>query len=269
MNAPIIPSDAPSVFVGLNTLVLANNTQLAIIRPDNPPPGIAGFLLNIVTDDTFELESDITRYVTSENNPIQDHVSLMPETVTVSGEVAEVVQTEVTTEPVAPVGNPLPLVDGLQPQLTPGASATQQAEQTSALTDQAAVDSTQSLWGYYNQRLPQQPNQTKQSLVLGYLYQLWRGRQRCSVETPWGFMNSMMIQSVQASQGERTKWSSTFSVTFVKFRVAETITIQPGRLAGRAFSQWAPETNNGAIGQQTSTFAQEAQLFQKVTNPSP
>lgn len=264
----IVPTDSASVFAALNTLVL-NKSQLAIVRPDNPPPGIAGFVFDVVDDDRSELESDITDHYTEENNAVQDHIALRPEVITVSGSVAEVVRAMPTTRPITSTVNPLPIIPELTPTLAPAAESAQITTEANAQSLDSSISSSQSLYGYYNARLPQQPNQTKQQVAHGYLYQLWKGRQLFSVETPWGFFNNMAIQWVSASQGPTTRYVSDFEITFKKIRTVRSVTIVPGLLAGRATFQWAPTTQNGTIGQTTPTTLQNAQFYQKITTPRP
>lgn len=264
----VVPTDQPSVFAALNTLVL-NSSQLAIVRPNNPPPGIAGFVLDLVGEESAELDSDIPDHYIEDLTAVQDTIALRPEIVNVSGQIAELVKTILSAAPVTPPGNPLPIVPGLQPELTPGAAAVQATQDQSQASDEAAVQSTQSLYGYYTSRSPQQPNQTKQSQIYGYLYQLWRGRQLCSVETPWGFFENMALLYVRARQSEDSKYISDFEITFKKIRTARSVTITPGLLAGRATFQQAPITQNGTIGQVVPTSLQSSQFIQRITTPSP
>lgn len=261
-----VPTDSPSVFDALNTLVL-NGAQLAIVRPNNPPPGIAGFLFDLVDDDGAELESDITDHYVEDNTPVQDQIALRPEIVTVTGRVAELVRRTPAVARIADVTNPLPLVDGLEPTLSPGALAIQDAVAQAAADDNAAIASTQSLYGYYNSRLPQQPNQTKQSVIYGYVYQLWKGRQLFSVETPWGIFTNMAILSLSARQPAETRSVSEFNITFKKIRTVRSVIVTPGLLAGRATFQQAPITQNGTVGQVPFTPAKINQFLQRIAPP--
>lgn len=255
-----VPTDSPSIYAALSTLQM-QNTLLALVRPNNPPPGIAGFLLDVVDDDGSELESDITDNYTEANTAIQDHIALRPEVVTVTGSVAELVFATLTSKSQTVPPNPLPLVPGLSPTLAPAAAETQAATVASAANAQAAASSSQSLYGYYQSRSPQQPNQTKQSLIYGYLYQLWLGRQLFSVETPWGFFTNMAILSLSAKQSAPSRSVTDFSITFKKIRVAQSIVIQVGQLAGRAVFQQAGITQNGIAGQQSVSASQSANFY--------
>ncbi len=264
----IVPTNDPSIYAALNTLVL-NQQQYALVRPDNPPPGIAGFLFDVVDDDSSELESDITDYFIEDNSSIQDHIALRPETVTISGKIAELVQSVVQNKPISKIGNPLPLVGGLIPVLTPQAVQNETAAAENTAQSNAAITSNESLWGYYNSRSPQQPSQTKQSYIYGYFYQLWKGRQLFTVETPWGYFTNMAIQSISATQGAETRFVSNFTITFKKIRVARSITINPGSNAGRSVFQVASENPNGTIGQLTPTSLQLRQIENQMTPGRP
>jgi len=260
----IVPTDQPSIYDALNTLVY-NRAQIAIVRPDNPPPGIAGFLLSVVDDDRVELQSDITNHYTEENSPVQDHIALQPEQVTTTGAVAELVLANPVAKRITEAPNPLPIIPNFTPPLAPAAEAQQAALVEAAESDLNAVTNTQSLYGYYQARLPQQPNQTKQQVAFGYLYQLWKGRQTFSIETPWGFFTNMAILSISANQGGVTRMVSDFTVTFQKIRTVRAIDVVPGLLAGRAVFQQAPTNQNGVIGQVTPTTAQESQFLRNIT----
>ncbi len=264
----IVPTDSPSVFAALNTLVL-NQAQYAIVRPDNPPPGIAGFLFDLPGDDGSELESDIPDHYVEDNTPVQDQIALRPEIVTVSAEVAELVRSVPANQSVSGVSNPLPLIEGLSPELAPGAEEQQEAFELVAQEETAGVTSAQTLYGYYTAHSPQQLNQTKQSVVYGYIYQLWKGRQMFSVETPWGFFNNMAILSVSVRQNERTRVVSEFTITFKKIRTVRSVSVNTGLLAGRAVFQQAPVTQNGTIGQVPLSTQQRDQQLLKWSSAVP
>lgn len=264
----LVPTDQPSIFAALNTLRY-NDQLLALVRPNNPPPGIAGFVFDVVEDDGVELESDITDHYTEDNNPVQDHIALHPEVVTVSGSIAEVVRKAITAQPVAAPTNPLPPEPSLSPLLTPEAERILAQMLGDKQEQDTAITSAESLYGYYQQKLPQQPNETKQQVAFGFIYQLWKGRQLFTVETPWGFFTNMAIQSATAKQGPDSRFVSDFDITFKKIRTVRTVTVQAVDRAGRGAFQWASVTQDGTLGQQAPTALQTVQFKQAITSPSP
>lgn len=262
----VIPSDSPSVFDALNTLVL-NDAKLAIVRANNPPAGVAGFIFDAVDEDMFELESSIPDFYVAGNTAAQDMISLHPERFTVTSKVAEVVFSSQNVKRGAVLPNSLPLAPGLSPQLTPGALQTQLDRAQNLARTQDSVAANDTLYGYYLSKLPQQPNATKQTKIFGYFYQLWLARSWFSVETPWGIMTNMAIESLRARQGPTSKLVSDFTITFKKLRFVDSPQIQAGTLAGRAAYQQASVTQNGTIGELDATTAQVQQFNQQTQSP--
>ncbi len=279
----LVPTDLPSIYAQLSTLE-NRDRRLALVRPNNPPPGVAGFLFDVVDDDGAELESDITDHYIEDNTAIQDHIALRPETVTVTGRVAELVRSVPVTSPVTRVTNPLPLIPDLMPTLAPGSQEREDAELLAQTEGDAVIQFAEDLYGFYQFQSRQQPGQTKQSYVYGYIYQLWKGRQLFSVETPWGIFENMAILSASAKQGPESRSVSEFTITFKKIRVARTINVLPGLLeqravfdqnnagnldflAGRSAFQQAPRVENGIVGQAPFTNAQTLQFNYQI-NPT-
>lgn len=346
MSSNIIPSAAPSVYAQLSKLDSA-----AIVRPNNPPAGIAGFLFHVDGDQSIRLRSMITRHTVEDNTTIQDNIALLPEEVSLKGLIAELTDSGSNDQAISPPVQPLPLFPGLFPSyaaeanisfskrvgalvvsagttLTLGknglsagvdlggsigplsanaivqtttkeladvlppsvevqvaiAAAVQNAvglvaggnAPTSgaiAAAIQAAVGnvvgaglspsieeliaqsvnsslgttiagnaspdaaSTASLYQYYASRAPSGKGQSAQSVAFGFFYQMWKGRQLFSVETPWGVLNDMAIAAVDVEQGEESKYISNFTITFERIRIAQSVTVNPGQLAGRNLIQ--------------------------------
>lgn len=372
MAENIIPSDQPSqldIVESLSTL-----EQKAIVRPNNPPPGIAGFLFDIPGDEWVELNSQITDHYTELNTSIQDNIALEPERVTLRGVVAELTNSAPVNEPTSPVTDPLPDNVPLTPPLTEGSTSSilssagianliktgissaalgvlarkapgvaslakafgpqiiagAQGRIASAVTSavrtlqsptnaaalqvsgvklpnpaqvavgviksvvpkfagsvinalktlgnpnsqqliggtvaqaSAATNTSNSLLQVYEAKQPTPPRATRQSSAFLYFYALWKGRQLCSVETPWGIWANMAIASIRAEQAEGSKYATEFTVVFKKVRIAETVTVQLGQLAGRNAFQSAASTptQNGNVGQ-TEIPTQEAGVINR------
>ena len=111
----VIPSDSPSIFDQLTTA-----EGLAIVRPNNPPPGIAGFLFDFNGDEEIRLRSIITKHYTEAGTPVQDQAALEPEEIILKGLIAELSTGLPAPIPQAPVKKALPLHPGLVPQFATG-----------------------------------------------------------------------------------------------------------------------------------------------------
>ena len=131
MSTNVIPSDSPSVFDTLSTLQTASPDQYAaIVRPNNPPAGIGGFLFDIPGDEEIRMKSAITRHYVENNTPISDHIALEPEVITLRGVIAEIT----TALSVASSSNPppqvLPVCAPMVPQLTAGSASALASDST-------------------------------------------------------------------------------------------------------------------------------------------
>lgn len=245
----IVPTTEPSPLEIVRQL--SSLDQKAIVRPNNPPPGVAGFLFDIDMESAVSLRSDITTHYVEDNLPVQDQIALTPERVTVRGLVAELRLKNPTLPSVTTPTNPLPLVAALMPVFSPGEAETMGGQIATAENLARSVKASDSLYTFYRNRAPTQPNQTRQSAAFLYFYALWKARQLFTVETPWGFFVNMAIESLDVSQPEDTKYMSDFSITFMLINVAKDITVDLGQLAGRNAPQLGASqpTQNGNAGE--------------------
>ena len=324
MKSNLIPTDADSIFAKLSTLESA-----AIVRPNDPPAGISGFLFGLASDEYLELVSEITDNWLEDNTAIADNIALLPEKVTLRGMIAEL--TDRRPLPGAPQlpAPSFPLFPALFPDFGLAGAAGIGAEiiappvgdaivasvmgelrgTASGFTEElgaklhgavraiagrgAAPDAIagingvllnalgpadagalgplvgqcvnasvaqvagsaspgggpSSLFEYYSDRAP--AGTSAQELALGFFYQMWRGRQLCSVETAWGVMTNMAILSCRPEQPEESREITNFTVTFKKVRFAGAATVNLGQLAGRNAIQATADAPapNGNVGQ--------------------
>lgn len=137
MSQNVIPSDQQASDLDLIASLSTLNKK-AIVRPDNPPAGVAGFLFDIVGDETVMLTSEITDHYVEDNTAIQDHVALAPEQITLKGTVGElVIGSELPPAP-QPPSNPLPICTPMMPVQTPGSLLAQFKNITLGTISQAA-----------------------------------------------------------------------------------------------------------------------------------
>lgn len=260
---PIVPSDKPSIFAILQNLRLANPPYYqAVVRPNNPPLGIGGFLFDIPGDEEVRLRSQITDYFLEDNTTVQDNIAIEPETITLRGMIAEL------TYKLQPPGaqsktpaNALPLLPDMQPPLT----ATQQANYNASQPSTTAIQ-VDSIYRFYEALGGIAPQQSLQADAFNYFYNLWTGRQLLSVETPWGIWQDVAILDLRINQAANTRYESDFTVVFKKMRFAGTIVVQEGQLAGRNALQAQPQTQDGNAGQGTITDSQRTQALSIFDN---
>lgn len=259
----IIPPDLQTVFETLQSLQTSNPVAYrAIVRPNNPPRGIGGFLFDIPDEDEIRLRSQATNYFLEDNTSVQDNIAIEPAIITLRGVVAELVLTALINPPTNSSGTVNPLVPAMMPGMTPQQSqnyaiAQQQKAQATAVASgtSAGKGTSQSLYNYFVKNFITEagsPNATdRQTNAFLYFQQLQAGQQLVSVETPWGIYEQCAIIEVRAMQGASSKYSTNFSITFQEMRFSGEATVNTANSAGRTTLQLQPTTQNGNAGQTT------------------
>ena len=242
MASHLIPTDDPSIFAALSTL-----KSQAIVRPQNPPGGISGFLFDVAQDDEISLNSEITDHYVEDNSAMQDNWALRPEEITLTGLVAELTDAPTPSNRVATPPNPLPLNPQMVPHMTVGGF------EIAYVAAPPAPPAAASLYDYFKGQesfatAGNPPKILRQCAAFSFFYDLWKGRQVCSVETAFGIMTNMAILRLRAIQERSTKHLSEITVTFKKIRTVATVNVQAGQIAGRAANQSAVATNQGNAG---------------------
>ena len=252
----IIPPDNESIYQALATLQTSNPQQyLAIVSPSPLPPGIGGFLFDIPGDEEVRLRSQITNYYLENNTPVQDNIALEPPTITLRGIVAELAGSTVLAPPSSQVTNPLPLVPGMMPPMTPSQQEafTEQQEASRQASESgyaaaAASGTSQNLYSTWGAS-GTEGSVTRQTNAFLYFRELWAGQQLMSVQTPWGIWENCAILEIRPVQDSKTKYMTDFTITFQEMRFAGEATVTVGSTAGRNQQQTAPKTQNGNAGQ--------------------
>lgn len=238
----VIPTQAKSIFD--ITKILESSEHVAIVRPANPPQGIAGYVFDIIGDESVDLTSEITDHYVEDNTAIQDHIALAPETISVSGVVAELVFAKPTETQVDKPADIDAIIEDYEPEFTVGGDQAIASVEDGAKANAVAKSFGQSLNSKYASFAPEIIG-GRQSRAFGYFYQLWKGRALFTVETPWGVFNSMAIESITTSQSGDTRMVSDFTIKFKRIRFAQTVVVNVGELAGRAAASRAPIDEKG------------------------
>ena len=269
----IIAPDDASIFATLQNLKTGDPTFYnAVVRPNNPPLGIGGFLFDIPGDEEIRLRSQVTNYFLENNTMVQDNIAVEAATITLRGTVAELSLGIPANPPTPQLATVNPLVPAMMPGQTPQQTQTFQtnaaqaaAESTSGQSQALASGTSQSLYQYYSTTSTTQDSQTRQTGAFLYFQQLQTGQQLCSVETPWGIYENCAILEVRAMQDERTRGATEFTVTFQQMRFSGDATVQTGNLAGRTTLQMAPVTQDGNAGQTQTNLQQMMTLLHQIS----
>ena len=211
-------SGSNNVASSVQTLV-QNVVNQYIVRPTGliASQGVSGYVFDIIDDEEFSVDSDITDHYVEANYAIQDHIALRPEHFTLRGYVAElgdIFQYALTQIYQQVIG--LPLVTSFAPVFT------QQATKVYETSQQAVNNAGQVVYqagSAYNLFAGLSTTATKQQNAFQYFYNLWQARVLCNVETPFAVFSNMSIERVRALQRGTSRTVSDFEVTFKKMRI--------------------------------------------------
>lgn len=229
----------PNVKDNLNTLpdLVRNVTELPIVRELSKPnkAGVSGYVFDIIGTEEMLIDSDITDHFIEDNSAIQDHIALRPERFVLSGYVGE-------------LRNLLP--NSFLGFLTTAQSlgtifdfAPDFPKQATQIYNEIS-DVAAKVGEVYNQAaniyeifFQKSTTENRQQEAFQYFYNLWLSRQLCEVETPYGILKNVAIESIRVKQDEETRLVSDFSITFKKIRTTRTLQITIDQVASPVASE--------------------------------
>lgn len=229
-----------AIQVGGSALSLVSAGKALLFR-DKLQPGIAGFIFDIPINEQVQFSSQIPDHYLETNVAVQDHISLEPTKITLTGLVGELIFSKSGIETYLQQ-----VLDRLAPLgvLTPEQSETAARYLSEFSRFQSAVESAigqlDNLAGMFLDGF----GKTKQQKAFYILTQLRDSRAILTVETPWKTFESMAIESLSFEQDESTKDMTTITVTFKEMRFVETKSLK-GELKGRIEAQKAEVSNKG------------------------
>lgn len=186
--------------------------------------GIAGFVFDISNDSIIELDSEITDHYLENGTPVEDHIALKPERVTLSGfcgEYRNIVSDEKGV--VQKVAEKLTTVASYLPPLNQAADTIfSRLSGKSSLSDLSLsemVDTGTDLFkAYRNINLPED----NQSEAFLFFEALRNARVTFTIQTPYRYYTDMAVESIKAIQSGSTVDESSFEITFKKIRYVVT-----------------------------------------------
>jgi hypothetical protein len=206
--------------------VIANVVNQYVVRPtgnSGNTSGINGFVFDVVGDEEVRFDSDITDHYVEDNYAIQDHVALRPVRFSVHGFVGELTDLFPNTFlSILTKAQSLQSIGGFFPAFS--AQATQFYAQVAGVVAKAGQVLNQAK-NVYSMIMGAGTTATKQQQAYQALSQMWLARQLCSVETPYGILNNMIIETMLVLQRDASNMVSDFEVTFKQINVVSTKTI--------------------------------------------
>lgn len=194
----------------------------------SPVTGGIDLRLDIIGDETFEADCDVTDHYVESNKAYQDQITLKPKTYTINGEVGELVwyQNDPFSQAFGQVAQKLEGVISFLPIRSNGFNQMKKTVmKASQWVDTAsnAVTKLSSLIGAssYNSDLTygKLAAMTRQQQAFVWLTFLRDRRLPMDIKTPWGHFESYVITNLEFKQPKETKDKTLISITFKEFRV--------------------------------------------------
>ena len=225
--------------------------------------GIGGFLFDYEVQTDVVLQAEITEHYTEKNTFVMDHIAQRPIRISLRGLVGE----KVLTHPSGVVGalaniqSKLTTLPAMLGKYTPGAVQKLARAVTKAQDTVTKIDNyihrAQNLVGLF---AGSTPGPTRQHRAFMDLYGLWTSRAVFTVNTPFKYFDSMVIEQLSFIQEEDTKYISDICVTLKEIRFAgvdsskgQSTTDALQTNDGRAAYQRQGQTNKGrTVGTQTA-----------------
>lgn len=206
-----------------NSREYLDNKSTALVSPKSSK-GVSGWKFDITQNETVRLSADITDHYTESNTFINEHIVRKPITITLSGLKGELVYRRPDGIPggVQELQNRLEIVDAYLGDYTPGMLQSIQrgisrAQSAVALLNQG-LNKTQNMLAALS---GEGPEETLQEKAYKELKALYRSNQLVTVQTPWEFFDSMIIQELSFSQGGETTGKTEIQITLKEMRFAD------------------------------------------------
>jgi hypothetical protein len=188
--------------------------------------GIGGWMFDIPTGESLELDSDVTDHYVESGSFVTDHAVLKPIIITLKGYKGELIYTAPKKNTLTGILNNATSLLGAVPAyfgpLTPGAATkiTTIANQASYVASQAqAIAKRGSNLVKYFSGEDNTANLQQKAFI--ELQALWNSKQIMTVQTPWGFYKNMIIQHVTPKQDESSNDYTDFTVTLKEMRFTD------------------------------------------------
>lgn len=187
--------------------------------------GISGWVFDIPTGETVDLETDVTDHYIENGSFISDHAVNKPVRITLTGIIGELVY-EIPKDGLeanlSALSNTLTAVNAFAPELNPQAAqsvaAAAQVAAYAASQYEAIQKRLSNLKKYFS---GDDATQTLQQKAFAELNAMRESKQIVSVQTPWAFYNAMIITSISARQDDKSNDKTDFSITLKEMRFAD------------------------------------------------
>jgi hypothetical protein len=193
-----------------------------VVAPKNAK-GIGGWVFDILTRESIDLNAEITDHVVQSGSFLSDHVVIKPRRITLSGLIGEnVYNAPGAAEALQELQNKLEVVDAYGGAYTDGMTQKLQGAITQAQTAvdriNDIVNKTQDVIGLLSE---ESAEKTRQQKLYKDIINKFKNKTLLTVQTWLDYYDNMVIESISATQDETTEQITDISVTLKEVRFEE------------------------------------------------
>lgn len=191
-----------------------------LLKPVNAK-GIGGFLFDFEGETQVNIQSEITDHYSENGTFVNDHAAQKPQRITLRGFVGELVANPNlgVLGAIATLQGKLTSLEAITGKYTP--SVVQKIQQGLLTVNKTvnkidnAINRAQNVVGLF---VGSAPAPTKQEKAYQQLYALWSNNTVFTLDTPFNYFRSVMIESMMVVQPDDTKQWSEWSITVKEVR---------------------------------------------------
>lgn len=228
------------VAIGGSVLSLVGATK-AFLKPQ-AIAGISGEVFDLPESESLSLKASITDHYVEDNTAMQDHISIAPKTITLTGKIAELTMTKDALQKYAEqIITKLAAIGIMSAGMSE--SAQRLLAQYTRTTDavKQALNQFKDASSIFFDVSAKNKQQQYYEKISGMFY----SRLICTVETPWATLENMVIESVNFEQDESTKDWTSVTVSLKQVQFARTNVTSGKIVQGRLEDQKAPIEEKG------------------------
>lgn len=220
---------------------------------------LARLRLDIIGEETFTADCDVTDHYVESNIAYQDQISLKPKTFTIQGEVGELVWYQKDQDEQG-LGQVAQRLEGVISFL-PIRSKSFNQMKTKVMKGLQWIDTASNALSKLN-TLSDSLGNGKQQSAFSQLCQYRDERAVLTIQTPWGFLEGYVITNLKFTQPRETKDKTFISISFKELRTTsiQTVPFDSAKYQANSAFENQPKNDNGKTsGKDVSlpTFSEE------------
>ncbi len=200
-----------------------------VILSEAGQEGLSGFVFDVPESEQIDLSAAITDHYVEDGSFFQDHRTIKPEIVTISGFIGELVYDKRNSISgfISSISNKLTALPAFTGGHTPQAFQEVQKVLAKARAAAALVESVASTAGSISKELLSTGSEpTKLQKAYAKLKALLDSSTLLTLQTPWNFYNNLMITAISFTRADETSGISNIKIPLKEIRIATTKVIE-------------------------------------------